>query len=87
MVCGVCKKPIKKSYPRATASVLYWVKVHPQMGLKDCINIKFLSNSPLPIAEACFVVIQLPTIHTDRGTFFHKLDQGILYSINNYRRV
>ena len=59
----------------------------PPMGLKDRITIKFLCNCPLPMAEACFAIIQLPTIHTDKETFFNKLDQGVLYSINHFGQV
>ena len=42
----------------------------PPMGLKDRITIKFLFISPLPMAEACLCIIQLPTVHTDKTTFF-----------------
>ena len=59
----------------------------PPMGLKDRITIKFLCDSPLPMAEACFSIIRLPTVHSDKEAFFNKLDQGILYSINHFGQV
>ena len=59
----------------------------PPMGLRNRITIDFLSTSPLPMAEACFGIIRLPTVHTDKAMFFAKLDQGILYSLNHYGQV
>lgn len=59
----------------------------PPMGLRDRIAVKYLLTSPLPMAEACFCVIQLPTIHEDKTVFFSKLDQGILYSLNHFGQV
>ena len=59
----------------------------PPMGLKDQIKIKYLLTSPLPMAEACFCIIQLPTVHTDKTIFFSKLDQGILFSLNHFGQI
>ena len=56
----------------------------PPMGLKDTIKVQFLQRSPLPRAEACFCIIKLPTIHTDKNVFFDKLDLGILNSIRYF---
>ena len=56
----------------------------PPMGLKDTIKVQFLRRSPLPRAEACFCIIKLPTIHTDKNVFFDKLDLGILNSIRYF---
>ena len=63
------------------------LKCVPPMGLKDRIAVKYLNTSPLPMAEACFSIIQLPTVHTDKGIFFSKMDQGILYSLNHFGQV
>ena len=82
LICEVCSKSIEKSHPWIT-TVLYWLKRIPSMGLKDRITIKFLTDSPLPMAEACFAITRLPIIHSDKETFFYKLDQGILYSIDH----
>ena len=45
-------------------------------GLKECIKIDFLRQSPLPKAEACFCIVKLPTVHTSRNVFFSKVDNG-----------
>ena len=44
----------------------------PPTGLKDRITVKYLFTSPLPMAEACFCIIQLPTIHTDKTILFFR---------------
>ena len=41
----------------------------PPMGLKNPITIKCFFTS-LPMAEACFCISQLPTIHTNKTIFF-----------------
>jgi hypothetical protein len=56
----------------------------PPMGLKECIKIEFLRTSPLPKAEACFCIFKLPTVHTEKATFFSCLDQGICNSIGHF---
>ena len=56
----------------------------PPMGLKDCIKIEFLHRSPLPKAEACFSIVKLPTVHTNKSVFFSKLDLGIQNSIGHF---
>lgn len=56
----------------------------PPMGLKECIKIEFLQRSPLPKAEACFSIIKLPTMHTEKATSFNYLDLGIRNSIGHF---
>ena len=63
------------------------LKKIPPMGLKERITIKFLTISQLPMAHACFSVIELPTVHTNKSQFFHKMDQGILYSLNHFGQI
>ena len=59
----------------------------PPMGMKDRITIKFLCASPLPMAEACFSIMRLPTVHTEKAQFFDKMDQGVLLSINYFGQI
>ena len=62
------------------------LKCIPPMGLKDCITIKFLTDSPLPMAEACFATIRLPIIHSDEETFI-KLDHYTVLDKHRYIHV
>lgn len=59
----------------------------PPMGLKERLKIEYLDRSPLPMAEACFSIIKLPTVHMDKVVFFSKLDQGIQNSIGHFGQV
>ena len=59
----------------------------PPMGLQDRLKIEYLDRSPLPMAEACFSIIKLPTVHMDKVVFFSKLDQGIQNSIGHFGQV
>ena len=75
------------------ADVLYFctgLKTVPPMGLAQKISIEFLrydESEVLPKADACFGIIRVPVVHSNRDNYFKKMDIGILYSSNHYGRM
>ena len=70
----------------------FWtgLTVVPPDGFTEGLEVKFLSpleKFTLPQAHACFNIINIPVIHSNRDIFFSHMDRGIGGSIGHYGMV
>ena len=59
----------------------------PPLGLSEPLHVEYQPMETrfcLPIANACFNKLKLPTIHTDKHIFNLKIDQGISLSLSHF---
>ena len=86
MVFGVCGTTLYE-FAKLACICYRFKKPIPPMGLKNKITLEYLpcnDHFALPRAQACFGVVKLPTVHTDKEQFFLKLDQGVLNSVGHF---